>query len=203
MNEHRLNKRNPFIRGYYIDPAICDAVIAESKDKPSRFKTDNNHIVHKNFSGTVLELYNADIRKAYLQSLFGCVEQYKQEFPFSYQDMEMWALRSGIKVQHYMPGNHYDKWHCENDGGANVVTRHLVYMTYLNNINDGGGTEFLHQRLEVKPEKGLTLIWPADWTHMHRGIVAPYEEKYIITGWFIFNQNRVFAEGGYYFKDEE
>ena len=29
------------------------------------------------------------------------------------------------------------------------------------------------------------------------------EEKYIITGWFIFNQNRVFAEGGYYFKDEE
>ena len=36
------------------------------------------------------------------------------------------------------------------------------------------------------PRKGLTLIWPADWTHLHRGVVSPSEEKYIITGWFDF-----------------
>ena len=49
-----------------------------------------------------------------------------------------------------------------------------------------GETEFLHQKIKAKPRKGLTLIWPADWTHVHRGIVSASEEKYIITGWFDF-----------------
>ena len=31
-------------------------------------------------------------------------------------------------------------------------------MTYLNDIKDGGETEFYYQKLKVKPEKGLTLI---------------------------------------------
>jgi hypothetical protein len=36
----------------------------------------------------------------------------------------------------------------------------------------------------VRPKKGLTLIWPADWTHFHKGIPAPNEEKMIVTGWY-------------------
>ena len=31
------------------------------------------------------------------------------------------------------------------------------------------------------------VIWPTDFTHTHRGIVAPKEEKWIATGWFNFN----------------
>ena len=57
-------------------------------------------------------------------------------------------------------------------------------MTYLNDVTDGGETEFLHQGLKVQPQKGLTLIWPADWTHTHRGVASPTQEKAIVTGWF-------------------
>jgi len=117
--------------------------------------------------------------------------------------MEMWALRSGIKVQRYDPGRFYHNWHCENDGDPAVVTRHLVYMTYLNDIEEGGGTEFFHQSLQIKPEKGLTLIWPADWTHTHRGICAPNEYKYIITGWFVFNHTKAYHEGAYILKSAD
>jgi hypothetical protein len=56
-------------------------------------------------------------------------------------------------------------------------------MTYLNDLTDGGETEFHYQQVKVKPEKGLTLIWPADWTHTHRGIPSETQEKYIVTGW--------------------
>ena len=59
-------------------------------------------------------------------------------------------------------------------------------MTYLNDVRDGGETEFFHQNLRVAARRGLTLIWPADWTHTHRGIVSPTEEKIIVTGWFSF-----------------
>ena len=45
-------------------------------------------------------------------------------------------------------------------------------MTYLNTIKVGGETEFLYQKLKIKPKKGLTLIWPTDWTHTHRGLIS-------------------------------
>jgi hypothetical protein len=61
-------------------------------------------------------------------------------------------------------------------------------MTYLNDVNDQGETEFYHQNIKIKPEKGLTLIWPADWTHTHRGITSPSENKFIVTGWYNFYQ---------------
>ena len=66
------------------------------------------------------------------------------------------------------------------------VTRHLVFMTYLNDISDEGETEWKHQGLKVKPEKGLTVIWPADWTYTHKGIPSHSETKYIATGWYNF-----------------
>ena len=56
-------------------------------------------------------------------------------------------------------------------------------MTYLNDGEDGG-TEFLYQKIASPAKKGLTLIWPANWTHTHRGIISSTNEKIIITGWF-------------------
>ena len=57
-------------------------------------------------------------------------------------------------------------------------------MTYLNDVTDAGGTEFFHQDTTVTPRKGLTLIWPSDWTFTHRGVPSPTQEKIVTTGWF-------------------
>ena len=62
-------------------------------------------------------------------------------------------------------------------------------MTYLNNVNDGGETQWKYQKIETKPVQGDTVIWPADWTHTHKGCVSKTETKYIITGWYSFNDN--------------
>ena len=59
-------------------------------------------------------------------------------------------------------------------------------MTYLNDVEEGGSTYFSHYDLEIKPQKGLTLIWPAEWTHAHRGNILTKGKKYIITGWINF-----------------
>ena len=61
--------------------------------------------------------------------------------------------------------------------------RSLVFMTYLNDVEDGG-TEFLYQNLTIPAKKGLTLIWPAFFTHTHKGQISKTKEKYIVTGWF-------------------
>lgn len=57
-------------------------------------------------------------------------------------------------------------------------------MLYLNTVEDGGGTEFKYINRVEKAEKGKMLIWPSDFTHTHRGVISPSEEKYIMTGWY-------------------
>ena len=47
-------------------------------------------------------------------------------------------------------------------------------------------TEFQYQKLKVKPVKGKMVIWPTDFTHFHRGITSPTQDKYIATGWLNF-----------------
>ena len=61
--------------------------------------------------------------------------------------------------------------------------REFVIITYLNDDFDGGETEFLYQGIRVKPEKGKTVIFPASYTHMHRGNPPIGGTKYIATTW--------------------
>jgi uncharacterized membrane protein len=64
--------------------------------------------------------------------------------------------------------------------------RIFAWMTYLNDVDEGGETCFEHFDLKVKPITGQTLIWPAEWTHAHKGEVLLKGNKYIITGWMHF-----------------
>lgn len=64
--------------------------------------------------------------------------------------------------------------------------RVFAWMIYLNDIKQGGGTEFIYQDIITIPRAGDFYIWPAGVSHMHRGENAPFEKKYTITGWFIF-----------------
>ena len=64
------------------------------------------------------------------------------------------------------------------------MERILAWMFYLNDIELGGETEFLHQRLRIKPEKGKCVLFPASFTHCHRGNPPLAATKYIVTGWF-------------------
>lgn len=102
--------------------------------------------------------------------------------------VDSWSVIENINIQKYNPGQWYKKWHCERDSPkSHNLRRILVFMTYLNTVGDEGETEFLYQNMKVKPEKGKTLIWPSEWTHTHKGIPSRTETKYIVTGWFSFD----------------
>ena len=88
-----------------------------------------------------------------------------------------------IKVQKTLPTEGYHVWHCE-DAGLTNSNRILAWMIYLNDVKEGGETEFLYQSMRVAPKKGTLVIWPAGFTHMHRGNPPLSGEKYIMTGWF-------------------
>jgi hypothetical protein len=121
----------------------------------------------------------------YLLELKQIIDDYLIKYPFA--NISNFGLVENPNIQFYFPKGGYKKWHCERSNGSYPsATRHLVFMTYLNDVTDEGETEFLYQNIKVKPKKGLTVVWPADWTHFHRGIPSPTQEKYIITGWINF-----------------
>lgn len=88
-----------------------------------------------------------------------------------------------IKVQKTEPSGGYHKWHCE-QGGYPVRSRLFVWTVYLNDIDEGGETEFLYQAKRIKPKKGSVLFFPASYTHTHRGNPPLNATKYIATGWY-------------------
>lgn len=93
-----------------------------------------------------------------------------------------------MKMQRTDPGGGYHVWHGEQGNGRHA-NRVLVYMLYLNTLEDGDGgeTEFLYQRKRIRPKANTMLIWPAPFTHAHRGnMVLGAQSKYIVTGWFYY-----------------
>ena len=86
------------------------------------------------------------------------------------------------KIQKTEPGEGYHIWHCEHD--VEEPSRVLAWSLFLNDVEEGGELEFLHQNLRFKPRKGDFLIWPAHFTHIHRGNPPISNTKYIATGWY-------------------
>lgn len=92
-----------------------------------------------------------------------------------------------MKMQKTGSGEGYHLWHSEQAEGAGNNTRVAVYMLYLNTLpNEAcGETEFLYQQRRISTKENSMVIWPAAYTHMHRGnAVYGNNSKYIVTGWF-------------------
>ena len=94
-----------------------------------------------------------------------------------------WGIKDTYNLQRYYPKQGYSYLHCENYN-MNSNKRVLVWMFYLNTVKDDGETYFSNYDLKVNAVEGRLVIWPAYWTHCHKGIVSNTETKYIATGWF-------------------
>lgn len=170
-----------FILQDYIDESICDELIEAWENHSDKSKFDKARGYHRLNDWDVS---NKDLMTRYKNEVIKIENKYREKYPFVEQ-MTKWGLMSPFNLQKYEPGNAYNPIHIECGGPRDgKMERILVFTTYLNDINEGGETEFVTQGIKVKPKKGLTLLFPAQWTHPHRGIPAPNETKYIITGWF-------------------
>jgi hypothetical protein len=179
-----------FIGGFYIPEKICDDLIGFFKDNyidatPGVILKDGEEQVNDTMKESMdlpvspYDENNANIE--FISALQSALNEYQKKYKMLTQ-LGKYTLTSNWNIQHYKAGGGYKFWHCER---ASNNTRLLVWMTYLNDVPDGG-TEFLYQKITSPAKKGLTMFWPTDWTHTHKGQISKDHEKYIATGWLDF-----------------
>lgn len=134
----------------------------------------------------VVPFQDIDAVDMFFNGLQQCYQLYTNEFSVL-KDAVIHGTH--MKMQRTSPGQGYHLWHGEQGNGRNAE-RVLVYMLYLNSLSseEAGETEFLYQKLRIKPEENMMVIWPAAYTHAHRGnMVHGENSKYIVTGWFYYD----------------
>jgi len=95
----------------------------------------------------------------------------------------VWQLQKYVKNE-----GHFNSYHTEGEYWE-FYNRIFAVMFYLNDVEDGGETEFLHQEMMIKPTQGTFLVWPAPWPYVHKGHVPKSNNKYILTTWLNRNEN--------------
>jgi hypothetical protein len=107
-----------------------------------------------------------------------------EEYCNHFESVRRISLRSTRqKLQKTQKGGGYHNWHSEQENIDSAV-RVLTWSIYLNDVAEGGETEFLYQSKRIKARKGKILIFPSAFTHVHRGNPPLSGDKYILTGWW-------------------
>ena len=184
---------NNFIGQSYINKNLCDKLINYFESNNKKFKgsffmgsdlTPTYDPKKKETMEIIFKQQDTTLFDDYMSELTKCLDKYKKKYSYCDRGQEPWGLELWPKIQKYNPKQGYHIWHNENSGSRATYKRHLVFMTYLNTVINGGETGFWDQKVKIKPKKGLTLIWPATWTHTHKGYPPTKQDKYIVTGWW-------------------
>ena len=195
MKEKTVNIDN-FIGVYdnYITKEECNTAI-ELFEEQNKFKKTLNRIGFENspilkkqdqqFFATPNNLtvwweslksiiFNFDLAFKHYCKHTGAGDAYKDNFHYTQ-----------LKLQKTLPTEGYHVWHVEHGQGFDNEPRAFVFSVYLNDVDEGGETEFLHFSKRTKPKTGRIVIWPAGFPYLHRGNPPLSGEKYILTSWMM------------------
>ena len=106
-------------------------------------------------------------------------EKYKQDVKIHEKALPEKSAWEEIRIKRYRAGignflDHVDV------GDSISARRFLVFFVYLNDVTEGGETEFPTFDLQVSPVCGTILVFPSTWTFLHRGNVPISNDKYIL-----------------------
>ena len=159
----------------------------QERDNVSALKKKDEHcfsldMMSKDVVGEQVIARLGDVHSKFNDAFRSAMQYYTQAYGVV---SEMNLVMPEVKWQKTPKSGGYHVWHCE---AADRSSSHRVlsWIYYLNTVEEGGETEFLYQSKRVRPEENALLIFPAAFTHTHRGNPPLSGDKYIATGWIEF-----------------
>tara|TARA_B100000131_G_scaffold312877_1_gene347529 strand:- start:393 stop:974 length:582 start_codon:yes stop_codon:yes gene_type:complete len=175
----------------------CDTIIKHIENYEDNnllyYQEEGRHLQdHKTIS--INNSYEVDlpasaiISRLILPNFKPCVDEYVKRF--SLLEQSKFTIYD-LKLKKIPQGGGFHAWHYEN-GSMISSSRMFVIQVYLNHDFKGGETEFLYQNIREEAVAGDVIIFPAGYTHVHRGNPPIGGTKYIANSWAIIQDN-----GGY------
>ena len=174
-----------------LSPDVCEEIILKFKRDERKapgittsgeVRTDIKKSIDLNIS--VIEEWK-DIDKILFESLKIDIDRYREKME-KIIDIPLWSNKikdDGYNVKEYKPGDYYN-WHVDAYTHSDGWTRTIACIWYLNEVEEGGETEFLFEK-KIVPSKGKLLLFPSTWNYPHRGLSPIKGNKYIITSFLM------------------
>jgi len=178
-----------------LSPELCNSFIeifeASDEKKPGVLYGANGQSSADSKKSTDITFHPGylqhNIWGSLLSQLVNVVEKGKEDYITRHQlamsKLDPFQMSPLFNMQRYEPSEGFHGYHCER-ASLEYSNRVLVWMVYLNTVTDRGETEFYYQHHFESPVQGKLVIWPSDWTYLHRGIASQTQTKYILTGWY-------------------
>ena len=163
---------------HYVEHGIIIKEPFDSDHKDHSTINFHNDVKYDMLSGDNLPLTFLPMVKDYVDDYLDRYSLLKHEV----------MLMFDVKAKKIPIGGGFHRWHYEN-GGLQVSPRKLVVQLYLNTVEEGGETEFLYINKRVKAKQGTLIIFPAAFTHTHRGNPPIGQDKYIVSTWAVSQDN--------------
>jgi len=120
-----------------------------------------------------------DIEQGLQAGYVECVNRYAAEFPHIGRVVGT-LFSEPFRFKKYEPGGFFD-WHVDSGGENN--SRVVAVQFYFNDVDKGGETEFMFQKMRVPAVRGRMIVFPTLWTYLHRGAPVHSNPKYICTNY--------------------
>lgn len=170
-----------------LEPSLCDTVVeyfdrSDKKGTGEVVRPDGSRAQGKSKVSIDLDIaeFPKELRDQIHYHIVMAFVEYQNQFP-SLQGLEFRTM--GYMIQMYPKNQGRFDWHSD---ATNLETfrRQVAMVLYLNDVAEGGETEFHYQELRVAPRRGNCIFFPPFWTHRHRGTVPVSDDKYVITSFF-------------------
>ena len=189
MKFFERKKKTKFSDFIYIErdalpKSFCNNVIEKFEQDDRKRQGQVGSGVHLEIKrSSDLSITELEDWKSYDQAFFRCLNsQLKKYIRFlpeeyvKYSALNELGNDTGYQIQRTQPGDYYI-WHHDQ-----TKSRLVTFIWYLNDVKDGGYTEFI-DGTRIQPEAGKLIIFPATWDFLHRGVSPKTETKYLCTGW--------------------
>lgn len=94
-------------------------------------------------------------------------------------------LLAPLRIKRYLPAAG-DGFQLHFDSIGEVANRYLVFLWYLNDVEEGGETTFPRLGIKVRPRAGRLLVFPPYWMYQHTGNAPVSGEKFILSTYLLF-----------------